>query len=311
MNEFMKGKTSYSRMDSDQKDELYERVAGEIISSIYRQTVATPFSIISCVATSYDSAIEENILREGFHIFLDYLAYLGCNMSESLYDEQSAFEEAYSLLKSKRLITIDEPDNEEDAVLLHAEGENRIHLEYYKNTILNFFVPASLICNVILKTPEGLDEKSFNEKLMDLAGLLENEFILDESSFKRPLQYLIERNVISHRKAVYAVSDTGRRVAVMFEGLLENYLESYLCVARYVMKTKDLGKKDPLRAINRFASRIYKKGEIQRYEALCLPVYKGALDTFRSKSLLDEKNRLVDEKSLAALISDLESLIEK
>jgi len=311
MNEFMKGKTSYSRMDSDQKDELYERVAGEIISSIYRQTVATPFSIISCVATSYDSAIEENILREGFHIFLDYLAYLGCNMSESLYDEQSAFEEAYSLLKSKRLITIDEPDNEEDAVLLHAEGENRIHLEYYKNTILNFFVPASLICNVILKTPEGLDEKSFNEKLMDLAGLLENEFILDESSFKRPLQYLIERNVISHRKAVYAVSDTGRRVAVMFEGLLENYLESYLCVARYVMKTKDLGKKDPLRAINRFASRIYKKGEIQRYEALCLPVYKGALDTSRSKSLLDEKNRLVDEKSLAALISDLESLIEK
>lgn len=311
MNEFMKGRTSYSRMDSDQKDELYERVADEIISSIYRQTVATPFSILSCVITSYHSAIEENILREGFHTFLDYLAYLECNTSESLHDEQSAFDEAYSLLKSKRLITIDEPDNVEEARLLHAEGENRIHLEYYKNTVLNFFVPASLICNVILKDPQGLDEKSFNEKLMNLAGLLENEFILDASSFKKPLQYLIERNVVTYRKGAYAVSETGRKVAVMFDGLLENYLESYLCVAKFVLKTRDLGKKDPLKAINRFASRIYKKGEIQRYEALCLPVYKGALDTFRSKNLIDEKNTLVDEKSLAALIRDLESLIGK
>jgi glycerol-3-phosphate O-acyltransferase len=298
-------------MDSDQKDELYERVADEIISSIYRQTVATPFSILSCVITSYHSAIEENILREGFHTFLDYLAYLECNTSESLHDEQSAFDEAYSLLKSKRLITIDEPDNVEEARLLHAEGENRIHLEYYKNTVLNFFVPASLICNVILKDPQGLDEKSFNEKLMNLAGLLENEFILDASSFKKPLQYLIERNIVTYRKGAYAVSETGRKVAVMFDGLLENYLESYLCVAKFVLKTRDLGKKDPLKAINRFASRIYKKGEIQRYEALCLPVYKGALDTFRSKNLIDEKNTLVDEKSLAALIRDLESLIGK
>jgi len=232
-------------------------------------------------------------------------------MSESLHDEQNAFGEAYSLLKSKRLITIDEPENEEEAVLIHAEGENRIHLEYYKNTILNFLVPASLICNVILRNPEGLDEKTFNEKLMNLAGLLENEFILDANSFRKPLQYLIERNVITHRKGAYAVNETGRKTAVMFEGLLENYLESYLCVAKYVMKNQDLGKKDPLKAINRFASRIYKKGEIQRYEALCLPVYKGALDTFRSKNLIDEKNRLVDEKSLASLISDLESLIEK
>lgn len=311
MNDFMKGKISYSKMDSDEKEELYETVAGEIISSIYQQTVVTPFSILSCVITSYDSAIEENVLREGFHTFLDYLTYLGCNRSGALIDEQKAFDEAYALLKTKHLITLDEPDSEEESVLLHAEGEKRIHLEYYKNTILNFFVPASLICNVLIRDSEGLDEKAFHEKVQGLSGLLESEFILEENSFKKPLQYLIDRHVVTHRKSTYAVSDTGRKVAVMFDGLLENYLESYLCVARFVLKTKDLGKKDPLKAINRFASRIYRKGEIHRYEALCIPVYKGALDTFRSKNLLDEKNRLVDEKALAGLIRDLEALIEK
>lgn len=100
-------------------------------------------------------------------------------------------------------------------------------------------------------------------------------------------------------------------LAVMFDGLLENYLESYLAVARFVLKTKDLGKKDPLKAINRYASRIYKKGEIHRYEALCLPVYKGALDTLRTKGILDEKNRLADEKALGTLITDLGAFLEK
>ncbi|NLW68282.1 MAG: hypothetical protein GXY28_10845, partial [Bacteriovoracaceae bacterium] len=99
-------------------------------------------------------------------------------------------------------------------------------------------------------------------------------------------------------------------IAVMFDGLLENYLESYLCAARYLLKTKDLGKKDPLKAINRFASRLYKKGEIRRYEALCLPVYKGALDTFRKKGLINDKNRLADEQALQKLIRDVETFLE-
>lgn len=310
MNDFMKGKQSYSRMDSNQKENLYDTVAQEIISSIYKQTVATPFSILSCVLTSHDSAIEEHVLREGFHIFRDYLSYLGCNMASSLADEQKSFDEAYSLLKAKHLVSIDEPDNEEDATLLNSVGEKRIHLEYYKNTILNFFVPASLISSVIIKYPDGLDEKSFKAQVKNLAELLESEFILDMESFKKAIQFMLDKEIIFQKKSIYAINPEKKYIALMFDGLLENYIESYLCVAKFVLKTKDLGKKDPLKAINRYASRIYKKGEIHRYEALCLPVYKGALDTFRAKNLINEKNKLADEKALQRLISDLEAFLE-
>ncbi|HPA85975.1 MAG TPA: 1-acyl-sn-glycerol-3-phosphate acyltransferase, partial [Deltaproteobacteria bacterium] len=51
LNEFMKHRTSYSKMDSGQKEELYDAVAGRIIASIYQQTVATPFAVLSCVIT--------------------------------------------------------------------------------------------------------------------------------------------------------------------------------------------------------------------------------------------------------------------
>jgi glycerol-3-phosphate O-acyltransferase len=311
MNEFMKDKASYSRMDADQKEALYDSVAQSIISAIYQQTVATPFSILSCVVTSHDSGVEETSLRQGFTTFLDYLKYLGCNRSAALDDETKAFDEAYALLKSKHLVTIDEPESEGDTSLLTAEGEKRIHLEYYKNTILNFFVPASLICNVILKEKGDLEERAFKKKVANLAALLESEFILDMASFEKAIRFMLEQGIIIQRKTLYTLNPEKRDIAAMFEGLLENYLESYLCVANFVLRNKDLGKKDPLKAINKYASREYKKGEIHRYEALCLPVYKGALDTLRSKGIVDERNRLADEKALSALITDLEAFLEK
>lgn len=310
LNEFMKGRGSYSQMDSEQKEGFYEEVARKIVSSIYQQTVATPYSILSCVIASSISAIEEDALRKGYHLFTDYLSFLDCNLSSSLSDEQAAFEEAYALIRSKKLVTLDVAEQEGDANLLIAEGENRIHLEYYKNTILNFFVPASLISNVLLKYPQGLDDKAFRKQVQGLAALLENEFILNMESLEKALAYFKKRGIVTQSRGMLSIRPKSREAALMFDGLLENYLESYLCAARYLLKVKDLGKKDPLKAINRYASRIYKKGEIQRFESLCLPVYKGALDTFRKKGLINEKNRLSDEKALEKLIGEMRTFLE-
>jgi len=310
LNRFMEGNSSYSKMNTDEKEGLYDVLAQQIISSIYQQTVATPFSILSCVVSSHVSAIEEETVKEGFHIFSDYLRYLECNLASSLSAEDEAFADAFALIKEKKLITIDEGSSDEDPNLISAEAENRIHLEYYKNTILNFFVPASLICNVLLKTSGGIDEKTYREQLQNLSALMENEFILNKESLKKAQQYLLDKKIIMNAKGIYSINEPRRSIAVMFDGLIENYLESYLSVAKYLKKTKDLGKKDPLKTINKFASRMYKKGEIRRYEALCLPVYKGALTTYRKKGLINDKNSLSDTKALQTLINDLEAYLE-
>lgn len=310
LNSFMKGKTLFSHMDSDQRETLYDVFAKKIISSIYQQTVATPFSIMSCVMTSQASAMEEHALLEGFRLFTDHLAYLQCNLASSLSNLDDAYTEAFALLKEKKLVSIDEGENDDDPNLVIAEGEARIHLEYYKNTILNFFVPASLICNVLLKYDSGIDEKTYRDQVQILAALLENEFILDMESFKAAQQYMLDKQIIQHSKGIYSIREDSRGIARMFDGLIENYLESYLCTAKYLQKEKKLGKKDPLKEINRFASRMYKKGEIKRYEALCLPVYKGALDTFRKKDLIDERNNLADSKGLERMIRDIEAYLE-
>ncbi len=310
LNEYMKGKTSYSEMDSSHKELFYEKVAREIISAIYQQTVATPFSLIACVLMGSASAMEEDTLKKGFQTFLAYLKHLGYNLSSTLAKDEEAFREAFALLKIKGLVTIDEGQGQGDQNLVVVESEERIHLEYYKNTILNFFVPASLIASVLLKNPLGVVEKTFQEQVRNLASLLENEFILDIDSMEKAVQFMTAAGIVTVTKGMYTMGEGASDTLRLFAGLVENYLESYLCVARHIDKIKGLSDRDSLKAINRYATRMFKKGEIKRFEALCLPVYQGALDTFRTKGLIDDKNRIADEGSMKELIHEIEGYLE-
>ncbi|MDT8274133.1 MAG: hypothetical protein RRA35_13165, partial [Desulfomonilia bacterium] len=208
------------------------------------------------------------------------------------------------------LVSIDEGATEDDSALISVQNENRIHLEYYKNTILNFFVPASLIANVLLKYDQGIVEKMFKEQVATLASLLENEFILEGNSVGRALDYMKDSGFVTETKGFYTVNPAARQQIAFFDGLIENYLESYLCVARHAARIKNFQSKDALKTINRYAVRMLKKGEIKRPEALCLPVYKGALDTFKAKGILDDQNSIIDEDKLKWVMHEIEGYLE-
>ncbi len=310
LNRYMETRSSYSQMDSGQKETVYDNVADEIISAIYTQTVATPFALMSCVLMSTASSMEEDALKKGFHNYLEYLKFSGCNLSATLANEEEAFRDALALMKSKGLITVDEASGEAESNLMTVESEDRIHLEYYKNTILNFFVPASVVASIILKNPRGIVEKAFQEQVKTLAALLENEFILSRESAEGAVRFMTQTGIVTTTKGIYAGSAGTSDILKMYAGLIENYLESYLCVARNLEKVKGVGHKDILKAINRHATRMFKMGEIKRFESLCLPVYKGALDTFRAKGLIDDKNRIKDERPFKELVHEIEGYLE-
>jgi hypothetical protein len=116
--------------------------------------------------------------------------------------------------------------------------------------------------------------------------------------------------IVTVTKGMYTVDEGAADILRLFAGLIENYLESYLCVAQHIDKIKGFSDKDSLKAINRYATRMFKKGEIKRFEALCLPVYQGALDTFRTKGLIDDKNRIADERFMKGLVHEIEGYLE-
>ena len=121
---------------------------------------------------------------------------------------------------------------------------------------------------------------------------------------------MTQTGIVTTTKGMYAGSAGTSDILKMYAGLIENYLESYLCVARNLEKVKGVNNKDILKAINRHATRMFKMGEIKRFESLCLPVYKGALDTFRAKGLIDDKNRIKDERPIKELVHEIEGYLE-
>ncbi|MEN6474201.1 MAG: 1-acyl-sn-glycerol-3-phosphate acyltransferase [Syntrophaceae bacterium] len=306
MNQYMKGHATYSRMNENEREQLYGGLAQDLVGAIYNETVITPYALLACVFMAKTSAIDEHEVREIYQVFLDYLKALGYTLADSFNDAAKAFDDAINQYKDRDLLSIEPGEDEPD--LFVVDNEDRIALEYYKNIILNCFVPGALIANVILKYPHGIARKPFHDEVRRLAGLMENEFILDTPAFEKVLEHFKHSRLIAETQGMFYAERERKEILTDFAGLIENYLESYLAVTKTIHKVQ--GRKDILKAINGHAARMHKMGEIKRYEALCLPVYKGALDTFKAKGLLDGQNKVVDEKGLEEVSADIEAYLE-
>ncbi|OPZ59230.1 MAG: Glycerol-3-phosphate acyltransferase [Deltaproteobacteria bacterium ADurb.Bin510] len=307
LNEFMQNKRSYGQMETGERQELYDDLALNLIDAIYKQTVATPFAIISAVLISQVAAIEEAAARRFFALFTDYLRATGYNLASSLNDVNAAFDDTLSLMIERGLVTIDRGEGPDEPNLCLVPADKRIHLEYYKNNVLNCFTPAALIACVILKHPEGLNRENFMTEVKFLAELLKNEFILDMQAFAKALDYMIKSGYIIRDSRFYTPAGDATETLRMLAGLIENYLESYLTVAHHIERLARKSTKDALKIIDRRARRMHKKGEIARAETLCLPTYKGALDSFRSLGLIGSDNEVIDRKGMERIRHALEA----
>ena len=311
LNEYMQDKPTYATMETEERQELYDDLAFNLIDAIYKQTVATPYAIASAVMIARVTALDEAMARSTFTAFSDYLRATGHNLASSLNDVDQAFDDTLSRMVDRGLVTLDRSGASEDEPgLCVVASDKRIHLEYYKNNVLNCFTPAALIACVILRHPEGLTRDQFLAEVKFLAGLLRKEFILDMEAFAKALDHMLENGYIALEDLTYRVAPAGQEVLSMLAGLIENYLESYLTVARNIDRVARKNTKDALKIINKRASRMYKKGEINRAEALCLPVYKGALDTFRAMGLIGPDNVVANRADMEKITYAIENYLK-
>jgi len=308
LREYMKGKPKLTQMDEVRRKDLYDGLARIIARSIYSETVATPFAILCAVLMNQTSAMEENYIKDAFHLYVEYLEHMGYNKASSFNNMDGAFTDALNLAKKKRLISAVKGEEPREPDLIEVPQDRRLALEYYKNTVLNLFVPISLVANVLIRYPHGIEKRRFMEEIKILSSLVENEFFLDTNNFEKTIDFMLKKNLVSRSGGMFYVPPDKKDYCLMFVGLIENYLESYLAVALSISRVE--GKKDVLRAINSYASRMFKKGTIKRPEALCLPNYKGALDTFKAKGILDQDNKIVKKEELDFIANEIEEYLE-
>jgi glycerol-3-phosphate O-acyltransferase len=277
-----------------ERQSLYRRIGYTIVREINKVSVVTPFALTSAGLLCYDRrGISLGELREVLALFFDYLSSQKVSFAMTFADRDNAVREALNLFDQSGLISRmgaeDEEEEEIEEIVYSLEDEKRMNLEYYKNNILHYFLPASFVATSVLASPEDMvpvnrirDDYAFFKRLF------RHEFIFDDQrddleEIKETLSYLRDRGMIAgfdkEEKAWIEVKGRGRTNLLPFAGLIHNYMESYWVVVRacYYLRKGPKAERDWLKNIRGLGERMYRKGEIRRAEALSQSNYQSAI----------------------------------
>ncbi|MEJ2671381.1 MAG: 1-acyl-sn-glycerol-3-phosphate acyltransferase [Deltaproteobacteria bacterium] len=281
-----------------------QELAYRIIQAINQISVVTPFSLVCAALLTYPrKGVYRRELLQIIQVLFDYLKAQQVPEADSLDDLNKAVEETLAMCESRKLVTpIEKEEGLTDELGLSGysiDETKRPLLEYYKNNILHFFLPAAMVSLAILAR-QGFE---FNRaKILEDYGFLQdffrNEFIFSdinsESQVTQTLDYFESRGVVinlDRHEASYTLSASGLKELAYFANLLFNYLESYWIVLRSMkyLQKKPRSEKEFLKRIQSIGQKLFKLGEVERSEALSEATFQNALKIFGEKGIVLKK----------------------
>ena len=195
-------------MDMDERRSLYRKMSYEVVSEISRVSVVTPFALVAAaLLCHYKRGLTRNDLLEIIHELFHYLASRGVSIASTFANPERAIQDAIEQFKSMGIISeMGAEEGEEDEfaeVVFSLDEEKRLHLEYYKNNILHFFVPLSFVAASILsKSEDAIPLVTLMEDYKFFKRLFRHEFIFDHrkgdaEEVHEALAYLLDRGMVA------------------------------------------------------------------------------------------------------------------
>jgi glycerol-3-phosphate O-acyltransferase len=272
-----------------------------IIQAINRISVVTPFSLVCAALLTYPrKGVYRRELLQIIQVLYEFLKAQKVPLAASLENAPQAVEDTLAVCESRKLITpIEKEEGLSDELGMGGysiDETKRPLLEYYKNNILHFFLPTSMVSLAVLAR-QGF-EFTREEILADfyfLQDLFRNEFIFNkvdpEAQVEEALAYFISRGVainLDPAAASFTLSASGLKELSYFANLLFNYFESYWIVFRSIkyLQKKPRSEKEFLKRIQSIGQKLYKLGEVERAEALSEITFQNALKIFGEKGIV-------------------------
>ncbi|MDP3181219.1 MAG: 1-acyl-sn-glycerol-3-phosphate acyltransferase [Desulfobaccales bacterium] len=275
-------------------------LAYRIIQAINRISVVTPFSLVCAALLTYPrKGVYRRELLQIIRVLFDYLQAHKVPLADSLENLTQAVEDTLAQCEIRKLITpIEKEEGLADELGLGGysiDETKRPLLEYYKNNILHFFLPASLVSLAILA---GVGFEFEREQVLSdfsfLSDFFKNEFIFNdidpEGQVEEILGYFSSRGVVINldQPTRYTLSASGLKELSYFANLLYNYLESYWIVFRSIkyLQKKPRSEREFLKRIQSIGAKLHKLGEVERAEALSEATFQNALKLFGEKGIV-------------------------
>jgi len=193
----------------------FETLGNGLVKEINRLTMVTPGSLVACtLLSSSKPARKETELKYAWNWLYQYLLERKVRMSKTFENNRYWYEEALEFYKSKKMVNF-LPDQESSRQIISIPDNSRLNLEFYKNNIIHFFLPASF--TALLKL-QGKSQEQMLKDYRRLKRMFRFDFVWPESAsedddFKAALAYFEDQADAEELKN--------------FAGLVANFLESY------------------------------------------------------------------------------------
>ena len=297
-----------SQIDSSVKD-AHRNLALNLVRSINDVSLVIPHSLIAtAILANHRSGFHLPELAETVDILLKFLKRYEVPIAPTLDDSSKAVKETLSLLISQKVIDILEDVQGEEETFYFVDEVKKIELEYYKNSIIHFFIPHSLVAISLLTGAEEVKElDSIISDYAFLKNLFKHEFVFDD---EEDLQekvisltgYFLDSTFLSRSKGNggYKITKLGFNKLPIWAALSKTFLESYWIAVKSISQQKNKGGKreDLLKNMNYLGRRFHKLGVIDHIGALSELNFKNAIN-FINKDILGVQKSSEEDNSHA------------
>jgi len=281
-----------------------------IVNSINSITPVTPLSLVAtAILANHRRGFYLSELTETVNILLGFLKTYEIPLVAGFDDDSTMVSETLSTLIGLKIVDFLGDEQEEEETFYYVEEDKKMELEYYKNTIIHFFNPHSLVAiSLLTGTEEVKKREQITSDYVFLRNLFKNEFVFGEKenppeSVSTSIAYFLDSNFLTKSQEArngYSVTKLGFDKLPIWAALAKTFLESYWIAVKSMSQQKNREMKTPedlLKKMDYLGRRFHKQGVIDHIGALSQITFKNAL-SFIEKEMRDIQKGTEEDDSL-------------
>ncbi|UCB48453.1 MAG: 1-acyl-sn-glycerol-3-phosphate acyltransferase [Deltaproteobacteria bacterium] len=286
-------------------DESHLKLAYHLIRSINAVSLVTPLSLVAtAILANHRRGFLMSELLDTVETLLSFLKRCDAPMADTLADPRKAMQETLSLLMGWKIVEMLEGAEKEEEIFYYVEEEKKLELEYYKNSIIHFFIPHSFVAVSLLTGPEEV--KTLESIMADygfLRDLFKGEFVFDgDEELKQKVisltEYFLAARFLtpSERTVGYKITKLGFNKLPIWAALAKTFLESYWIAAKSVgqEKIEEAKRGDNLKNMDYLGKQFHKLGLVDHIGALSRLNYRNATSFIHEKIMKPSKDSTED-----------------
>ncbi|MBN1226483.1 MAG: 1-acyl-sn-glycerol-3-phosphate acyltransferase [Deltaproteobacteria bacterium] len=268
--------------------EIQRKLAYDLVKSINEVSIVTPLSLIAtAILAIHRNGFHFSELYETAEFLLEFLKRHRVSLSSTLINSTNAIKDSLSVFIEWKYISILEEKVVEDEMFYYAEEDKKMELEYYKNSIIHYFIPHSFVAlSLLTGTEETKSIDTIQSDCIFLINLFRKEFVFDREKdlieeITAIINYFKESKLLlkNQDNDGFTITKLGFDRLPIWASLTKTFLESYWVATKCLLqqKSKDYKKESLLKDMIYLGKRFYKLGVINNMGALSQINFQNAI----------------------------------